>query len=141
MIPYICFQAGEARCALELSPVVRVLRYENLIPVPAASQAVEGVLNLGGEVVPVLDLRLRLGLPRGEPTRRSRVLIVQQGGRKHGLLVDGVREILPLEETSIVKVPGGSFGLKAELVAGVAKVRDSLLVILDLARLLAEVPR
>jgi purine-binding chemotaxis protein CheW len=134
---YICFQVAEARYALPLASVVQVLRFENLTSVPMAPPFVEGILNLGGEVVPVVNLRSRLGLERGTPGRRSRVLVVEEGGARHGLLVDGVREILELEEASILRSAAQLAGLKAELVAGIAKVRETLVVILEAARLLA----
>jgi purine-binding chemotaxis protein CheW len=138
MKQYICFQVGEARYALPLGPVTQVLRFENVTPVPMAPPFVEGILNLGGEVVPVANLRLRFGLQRGEPSRRNRVLVVESGGSKHGLLVDGVREILELEESSILSGGPPLAGLKAELVAGIAKVREHLVIILEGSRLLEE---
>ena len=136
MRQYICFQVGDARYALPLGPIVQVLRFENVTPVPMAPGFVEGILNLGGEVVPVINLRSRFGLERGEPNRRSRVLVVEQDGVKHGLLVDGVKEILELEDASILTSGQPLAGLKAELVAGIAKVRDSLVIILEGGRLL-----
>ncbi len=117
MRQYICFQVGEARYALPLGPVVQVLRFENVTPVPMAPPFVEGILNLGGEVVPVVSLRSRFGLERGEPTRGNRVLVVERAGVKHGLLVDGVKGILELEDSSILSAGQPLLGLKAELVA------------------------
>jgi purine-binding chemotaxis protein CheW len=136
MKQYICFQVGEARYALPLGPVAQVLRFENVTPVPMAPGFVEGILNLGGEVVPVVNLRLRFGLGRGQPSRRNRVLVVELDGAKHGLLVDGVKEILELEDASILTSGPPVAGLKAELVAGIAKVREHLLVILEGGHLL-----
>jgi purine-binding chemotaxis protein CheW len=131
MKQYICFQVGQSRYALPLGPVAQVLRFENVTPVPMAPGFVEGILNLGGEVVPVINLRLRFGLQRVEPSRRSRVLVVERDGVKHGLLVDGVKEILELEDSSILTGGPPLAGLKAELVAGIAKVRESLVIILE----------
>ncbi len=136
MTQYICFQVGEARYALPLGPVAQVLRFENVTPVPMAPGFVEGILNLGGEVVPVVNLRLRFGLGRGQPSRRNRVLVVELDGVKHGLLVDEVKEILQLEDASILTGGPPIAGLKAELVAGIAKVREHLLIILEGGRLL-----
>jgi purine-binding chemotaxis protein CheW len=133
---YICFQVGQARYALPLGPVAQVLRFENVTPVPMAPGFVEGILNLGGEVVPVINLRSRFGLGRGQPNRRSRVLVVERDGAKHGLLVDGVKEILELEDASILTGGPPLAGLKAELVAGIAKVREHLVIILEGSHLL-----
>jgi len=136
MRQYICFQVGDARYALPLAWIAQVLRFENVTPVPMAPRFVEGILNLGGEVVPVLNLRLRLGLERGQPTRRNRVLVAERDGAKHGLLVDGVKEILELEDSSILAGGPPLSGLKAELVAGIAKVREHLVIILEGGHLL-----
>jgi purine-binding chemotaxis protein CheW len=136
MKQYICFQVGEARYALPLGPIAQVLRFENVTPVPMAPGFVEGILNLGGEVVPVINLRSRFGLERGQPNRRNRVLVVERDGVKHGLLVDGVKEILELEDASILTGGPPLAGLKAELVAGIAKVRDNLVIILEGGHLL-----
>jgi purine-binding chemotaxis protein CheW len=136
MNQYLCFQVGEALYALPLGPVAQVLRFENVTPVPMASGFVEGILNMGGEVVPVINLRLRFGLGRGQPSRRNRVLVVERDGVKHGLLVDGVKGILELEDASILSGGPPLAGLKAELVAGIAKVREHLVIILEGGRLL-----
>ncbi len=137
MSQYISFLVADARYALPLASVVQVLRFENVTSVPMAPPYVEGILNLGGEVVPVVNLRARFGLERGTPGRRSRVLVIEQAGAWHGLLVDEVREILELEESSILRGAAHLAGLQAELVAGIAKVRENLVVILEAARLLA----
>ena len=134
---YLSFQVADFRLAVGLPLVRQVLRFENVTAVPQVPRPVEGILNLGGEVVPVINLRLRLGLPRLEPGPRHRVLIAERGGGKYGLLVDRVREIFELEETSIAPPGGGLPGLKAEILEGLAKVGEVLLCILDLSRLLA----
>ena len=140
MSQFISFQVAEARYALPLSSVLQVLRFENVTSVPMAPAFVEGILNLGGEVVPVVNLRLRFGLEREAPGRRSRVLVIEQGGAKHGLLVDGVKEILDLEDSSILRGASPLSGLKAEMVAGIAKVRETLVVILEAGHLLSAEP-
>jgi purine-binding chemotaxis protein CheW len=134
---YLSFQVGDLRLAVGLPLVRQVLRFENVTAVPQAPQPVEGILNLGGEVVPVINLRAYLGLPSLEPSTRHRVLIAERAGGKYGLLVDRVREIFELEETSIAPPVGGLPGLKAEILEGMAKVGEVLLYILDLSRLLA----
>jgi purine-binding chemotaxis protein CheW len=140
MRQFICFQVGDVRYALPLGPVSQVLRFENVTPVPMAPPFVEGILNLGGEVVPVVNLRSRFGLERCQPSRRNRVLVVEHGGVKHGLLVDEVKDILELEESSILTGGQPLSGLKAELIAGIAKVRENLVIILEGGRLLESEP-
>jgi len=142
---YVSFVVGEGSYALPLEEVSQILRREAPIEVPSAPAFVEGVINLGGEVVPVVDLRRRFGLP--EPAsadgRRRRVIVVQREGRRYALVVDAVREILDLEETNVSTEAAAVFGMKRQFVTGVAKVRESLVALLDIFRLLAcaaEVP-
>jgi purine-binding chemotaxis protein CheW len=134
---YLSFQVGDGRFAVGLLSVSQVLRFENVTAVPLAPQFVEGIINLAGEVVPVINLRARLALPPVEPDPRHRVLIAERGGRRYGLLVDKVREILELEDASIAPAASGIPGLKAEVLEGIAKVGEVLVLILDLERLLA----
>lgn len=134
---YVCFQVGEVRYAVPLSFIAQIIRFENATVVPLAPSFIEGILNLGGEVVPVINVRLRFGLDRVEITRRNRVVVVERDGRKYGLLVDGVKEILELDESSVVSGAASLFGMKPELVLGIAKIRGDLVVILDIEKLLS----
>lgn len=134
---YISFQVGEGRFAIGLPAVIQVLPFENVTPVPLAPQFVEGIINLGGEVVPVINLRTRFSLPPLSPGPRHRVIIARRAGGMYGLLVDKVREIFELERTSIAPAASGVPGLKAEMLEGVAQVGEGLLFILDVQRLLA----
>jgi purine-binding chemotaxis protein CheW len=134
---YISFQVGDGHFAVGLAAVIRILPFEKVTRVPLAPRFVEGILNLGGEVVPVINLRARFSLPPLPPTPRHRVIIAGWGGGKYGLLVDQVREILELGETSIAPASSGIPGLKAEALEGVAKIGEVLLFILDVRKLLA----
>jgi purine-binding chemotaxis protein CheW len=137
MSRYISFQVGDGRFAVGLAAVIRILPFENVTRVPLAPQFVEGILNLAGEVVPVINLRTRFSLPPLAPTPRHRVIITGWPGGKYGLLVDKVREIIELGETSIAPASSGPPGLKAEALEGVARIGEVLLFILDVQKLLA----
>ena len=137
---YVSFTIGDGNYALPLEEVSQIARYEQPIEVPSAPAFVEGVINLAGEVVPVVHLRKRFGLPSGAASRRSRVIVTEREGRRYALLVDAVREILELDEANVSTEATSVFGLKAEFVVGIAKVRDSLLVLLDVFRILAASP-
>jgi len=132
---YVSFVVGEGNYAVPLEEVSQILRHEKPIEVPSAPAFVEGVINLAGEVVPVVDLRKRFGLPvSGRP---NRVIVIEREGSRYALLVDAVRQIIDLEETNVSTEATAVSGLKEQFVVGVAKVRDSLLVLLDVFRVLA----
>jgi purine-binding chemotaxis protein CheW len=137
---YVSFVVGDGHYAIPLDEVSQIIRYENPTEIPLAPPFVEGVINLAGEVVPVVDLRRRFAAPNGPATRRSRVIVTEREGRRYALLVDAVREILDLEEANVSREARAVFGMKAEFVLGIAKIHDSLLVLLDIFRVLAASP-
>jgi purine-binding chemotaxis protein CheW len=137
---FVVFRVGQGHYAIPLAEVSQILRYEHVTDVPAAPPFVDGVINVGGEVIPVVNLRARLSLDRAAITRKNRVIIVQKQDIRYGLLVEGVREILDLEEDSIATEAASVFGMKPEFVLGIAKVRDYLLVLLDVFKVLSTSP-
>ena len=143
---YVCFTIGKGRYGVPVDDVVQIIRYEEAAEVPTAAPFVEGALNLQGDVIPVINVRKRFGLSELENTRKTRVLVVGREGKNYGLLVDGVREILDLSEEKIVNEstrPKRSdettsvFGMNADFILGIAKVNESMLIILDIFKILS----
>jgi len=134
---YVAFAVGSTRYCLLISEVQQIVRHENVTEVPQAPRFVEGVMNLRGEVIPVIGMRLRLGVSGGEPPRKSRVIIVDVGGRPYGLHVDDVREIVEVEEESLATGNMDLISADAEFVRGIARVGDQALIVLNLQKLLA----
>ena len=137
---YVVFQIGEGHYSIPLEEVSQIIRYENVTDVPTAPAYVDGVINVGGEVIPVVNLRARFALKRVEISRKSRVIIVQKQDTRYGLLVDNVREILDLDQDSVAPEAASVFGMKSEFVRGIAKIRDYLLVLLDIFKVLSTSP-
>ena len=137
---YVNFQIGEGHYAIPLTEVSQIIRHENVTDVPTALPYVEGVINIGGEVIPVVNLRSRFSLSAAEITRKNRVIIIQRQDSRYGVLVDSVREILDLDENSIAPEAASVFGMKAEFVRGIAKIRDNVLVLLDIFKVLSTAP-
>jgi purine-binding chemotaxis protein CheW len=117
--------------ALPLACVVEVVRMAALAPVPDAPAHVLGLLDLRGRVVPVLDLRRRLGLAPAEPGLSTPICVVEAGGRGFGLVADAVTDVRPL--LGPVERPAGA--PQDSPVAGVAHVDGRLVSVLDPARL------
>lgn len=137
----VVFQLGkelygaDISVVLEVSPLLRVTR------VPRTPAYIEGVTNLRGRVIPVVDLRKRLGLPATPPTKSTRIAVAEIEGGKIGMVVDAVVEVLRVD-ASAVEPPSPMFSkIDTENVMGVAKVDDRLIVLLDLARVLAREDR
>lgn len=137
----VVFQIGkelygaDIAVVLEVSPLLRVTK------VPRTPSYVEGVTNLRGRVIPVVDLRKRLGLPPIPYTKSTRIAVAEIDGGKIGMIVDAVVEVLRVP-ASAVEPPSPMFSkIDNENVLGVGKVDDRLIILLDLARVLAREDR
>ncbi len=122
--------------ACGINNVREVLKMIRVTPLPRSLDFVEGVINMRGEVIPVIDLRKRFGLPEAERTDESRIIIVEVEERMVGLIVDSVREVLSLPNEQIQEAPSQVAGGKTDLINGVGKIDDRMLIILDLDRIL-----
>ncbi len=99
------FRIGGEDYAIDIMRVREVIHPLPITPVPRAPSFVEGVIRLRGDVIPVLDVRKRLGVPATRATRKSRFLVVNVAGRRIGLVVDEVREVLRLPRSEIRPAP------------------------------------
>lgn len=106
----LSFRLAEASYAVPVESVREIVRMRPITPIPRVSADVRGVIALRGEIVQVVDLRRRLGLPPVEPTRSSRIVVIHlDDGRVAGVLVDAVREVLRVPAEAIVPPAGGEF--------------------------------
>jgi purine-binding chemotaxis protein CheW len=99
------FRIGGEDYAIDIMRVREIIHTLPITPVPRAPAFVEGVIRLRGDVIPVLDVRKRLGLTASPPTRKSRFLVVNVAGRRIALVVDEVREVLRLPRSEIRPAP------------------------------------
>jgi len=132
----VVFQLGQElygadiRVVREVGPLLRVTR------VPRTPHYVEGVTNLRGRVIPVVDLRRRLGLPVKAATKATRIAVAELEGGQVGMIVDAVLEVLRVPFSDIEPPTLMIAKVDAEYVLGVAKVDTRLIILLDLARVL-----
>jgi len=126
----VSFHVGSEEYAIDILGVQEIIRMVELTPVPQAPHFVEGVINLRGKVIPILDLRVRFGLPSVEPTKDTRIIVVETNHILLGFIVDSVSEVLRLPESLIEPPLSGRQG--AEFHKGVGRVEGRLLIVLDL---------
>ncbi|HEX5003733.1 MAG TPA: chemotaxis protein CheW [Gemmatimonadales bacterium] len=139
-IQVVIFRGGTQEFALEISQVDRILRYQTPSPVPSAPDFLEGVLAYGDGVVPVVDLRKRLGLPALQQ-EETRVMIVTMDGQRVGMIVDGVREVLRIDSRRIAPPPPMVRGLAAKFISGVLTLEDRTVILLQAGRLFSSEER
>ena len=128
---------GQEEFAVDILSVQEINRMVDITRVPKAPVFVEGVINLRGRIIPVLNLRCRFGISaEGERTARSRIVVVNVRTRVVGLIVDSVSEVLRLPKQAIEPPPSLETAIGAEFIQGVGRIKDRLLTVLDLDRLL-----
>jgi purine-binding chemotaxis protein CheW len=130
------FQIGSETFGLPISAVHEIVRMPEVTNVPEAPDCVEGVVNLRGKIVPVIDMRKRFGLAEIESSSRNRVLVVDFEGKKVGLIVDAASEVLKIPSADIEPPPNVFEEDEINYVTGVGKVGDRLIILIDLAKIL-----
>jgi len=134
----IVFKLGEEEFGVNILQVREIEKLDlGITRVPRAPHFVEGIINLRGEIIPIVDLRKRFGLTLPEVGINSRVIIVEVGEAQVGMLVDGVEEVLRIPVSAIEPAPTITKGVDAYFLAGVAKVGERLIVLLNLERTLS----
>ena len=133
----VSFEIGTEEYAVDILEVQEIIRMVEITTVPKAPHYVEGVINLRGKVIPIIDLRLRFGLPFAERTKETRIIVVDVSRIIIGLIVDSVSEVLRIPSSLIEPPPNGKGG-GAEFHKGVGRVDARLLILLDLERLLGK---
>jgi len=138
---YLTFQLGDEIFALDVSNVSEILEFTDITRVPKTPDFMKGVINLRGSVVPVLDMRLKFGLPHVEKTVNTCIIVVEinfEGDETIiGALVDSVQEVFELEPDHIEPPPKIGVGLKTEFIKGMGKKDEKFIIILDIERLLS----
>jgi purine-binding chemotaxis protein CheW len=135
----VVFELGEERYGLDIDTVYEIIRHQPVTAVPQAPSFVEGVINLRGRIIPVVDLRRRFGMPQGELTKASRIVVCQAAGTRVGLVVDGVSEVLMVSSEAVEQTPEVASGYDTQYLRGIAKLGERLVILLDLAGLFGEV--
>ena len=136
---YLTFIVAKDRYAIDILSIREIIQYQILTPVPMMPKFIAGVLNLRGNVVPVVDLALRLGKKSTPITKRSSIIItgVEDADQslEIGLIVDGVNDVL--EFTQIDPPPAFGSSIRTDFIRGMAPVNDKFIMILNLEKVLS----
>jgi purine-binding chemotaxis protein CheW len=133
----VVFSINREFYGVPIEAVQEIVRLPDVTTVPDAPAFFEGVINLRGRIVPVVDLRARLRLPRMERTKATRVLITEHAGRVTGLLVDAVSEVRKLPAEAVEQPPDMIAAVGIEYITGVAKAGGRLIIFLDVGKVLS----
>jgi len=136
-IQLACFRVGEQMYALDILRIREVIRPQKLTPVPKAPMFIEGVINLRGAVIPVVDLRKRFDQQVKKDNRKARILICVLGGKIIGLVVDEVVEVKNFSRQEIQPAPRFIKGAGTDYFLGVCQRQDELVMIMHLEKILS----
>ncbi len=136
MLQIVSFKIGEEEFGVDILKVQEINRLVQITQVPNAPNFIEGVMNLRGRVVPIVNLRKRFGLPLKEYDKNTRIIVVDLNGKTVGFIVDSVSEVLRVSKSVVEPPPELVSGIDSEYIIGIAKLDDRLLILLDLEKIL-----
>ena len=137
LMQLVTFSIGEEEFGVDILKVQEIIRTMEITKVPRAQDFVEGVINLRGKVIPIIDLRRRFGLISKEHDKHTRIIVIEINNMIVGFVVDSVSEVLRIPASTVEPPPPVVAGLESEYISGVGKLQDRLLILLDLDKLLS----
>ena len=133
----VVFAIGSEEFGVEIGQVREIVRLVPITYLPKAPEFIEGVVNLRGQVLPVIDLAKRLGIPSHPRTESTRIVVIEVENNTVGMIVDSVSEVLRLPYEDVDEVPMlVDTEIPEHYIRGVGKLKDRLLVLLDLDKIL-----
>ncbi len=133
----VVFMLAKEHYGVRIAVVESIIKLQPITAVPCSPSFVEGVTNLRGRVLPVIDLRKRFGLPAEESTKDTRIVVVEMNGTLVGMIVDAVSEVLRVPAESVESPSPIITTVDSAFITGIAKVGERLIVLLDLEKVLS----
>jgi purine-binding chemotaxis protein CheW len=134
----VIFELGEENYGVNISAVESIIKMLPITRVPHAPGFVEGIINLRGAVLPVIDLRKRFDLPAAGHDRDTRIVVTSLAEAKIGMVVDSVSEVLTIQEAMIEPTPAIVSTDHTEFLQGIVKIGERLVILLNLDRVLSD---
>ncbi len=135
-VQVVSFALGTEEYGVAIAQVQEINRMVAITHVPRAPKFMEGVINLRGQLIPIIDLRTRFGMPRVEHTKNTRIVVTEIGSKRVGMVVDSVSEVHRIAEDQIEPAPDLLTSVDTDYIRGVGKIGDRLIILLDLGRVI-----
>ena len=139
LIQLVTFRIGEEEFGVDILAVQEIIRLMQITMVPRAPEFIEGVINLRGKVIPVINMRTRFNKSAHKPDSNTRIVVMELEQKIVGFLVDGVSEVLRIPESTVEDPPPVVAGIGSEYIRGIGKLDNRLLILLDLDHLLGSI--
>ncbi len=135
ILQLVTFKLGSEEFGVDILKVQEINKMMSITKIPNAPNFIEGVINLRGKIIPIVDLRKRLGFKNQEYDKSTRIIVVELDGLVLGFIVDSVSEVLRIPENTIEPPPSMVAGIESEYIEGVGKLDDRLLILLELKKI------
>lgn len=136
VIQLVSFMLDEVEYGVDILAVHEILRYPEITRLPNTPRFIKGVINLRGNVIPVVDVRLRFGFPKGRITDLTRIIVVETGGKHVGLLVDNVYQVVRIPVINVDPPSDLIIGVSEEFISGIGRLKDRLIVLLNMSHII-----
>ncbi|MFO7445552.1 MAG: chemotaxis protein CheW [Ignavibacteriaceae bacterium] len=136
ILQLVSFKIEQEEFGVDILKVQEINKLVQITKVPNSPEFVEGVVNLRGRIIPIIDLRTRLGIAKKAHNKDTRIIVIELNGNTIGFIVDAVSEVLRISSDIIESPPAISKGINSDYITSVAKLEDRLLILLDLEKLL-----
>ena len=137
ILQLVSFNIGTEEFGVDILKVQEINRMVDITKVPRSPDFVEGIINLRGKVIPIIDIRKRFNMELAEHDKNTRIVVVDIDGQVMGMVVDSVSEVLRIPASTIEPPPEVVSSIDSDYIRGVAKLEDRLLIYLDLSRILS----
>ncbi len=141
ILQLVTFRLDNEEFGVDILKVQEINRMMNITKIPNAPDFIEGVINLRGKIIPIVDLRKRLGFINRQYDKSTRIIVVELDGLVLGFIVDSVSEVLRISENTVEPPPSMVSGIDSEYIDGVGKLDDRLLILLELKKIFASPER
>ena len=139
LIQLVTFRIGEEEFGVDILAVQEIIGMMQITMVPRAPEFIEGVINLRGKVIPVINMRTRFNKPALDQDSNTRIVVMELENKIVGFLVDGVSEVLRIPESTVEDPPPVVAGIGSEYIRGIGKLDNRLLILLNLDNLLGSI--
>jgi purine-binding chemotaxis protein CheW len=133
----VIFEVGAEYFGVSIAAVESIIKMQPITRMPHTPNFVEGVTNLRGKILPVIDLRKRFGLVSRPCDGNSRIVVIAENGAEVGMVVDGVSEVLTLSEDAVEPTPPMATSADARFITGIARIDHRLVILLEMGKILS----
>ena len=135
VVQYVSFVLSKEKYAIDIMSVEEILRKIDITPVPNAPSFIEGIVNIRGKVIPVVDLKKKLNIGLSNDDGNVRIVITNLRNKRVGFLVDSVEEVVRIDKSIIEQAPALSVNVDSDYISGVAKTEKGMIILLDINKI------